>query len=432
MLTKTIRFAAFCLLMLALFAGCEKNANEECDGKTLYTFYRPILQSLTEARNKIKWGVPQPITQPGKIYLYKQYILLTEPYKGIHVFDNSRPAAPVQTGFIRIDGSTDFAIRNDVLYADSYGDMVIIPINDLPAAKAAAFKNNVFYQNNYYNYNGLQTDNPDSIQVVADYEKVDTLIDCNTLSTWMTCGDFADASGNIAFSSLSGAAKSASGGNGTGGSMARFTLVGHYLYTVSYSEFFTFDLTNALDPSLVNKQQPGWDMETIFPFKNNLFIGSFTGMYIYNIADAAQPQAMGTFNHARVCDPVVADDNYAYVTLRSGNGQCQGFTNQLDVVNIADMNAPKLLKSYPLTNPHGLSKEGNQLFICVGTDGLKVFDATNAANIKLRQTISNIGQTFDVIAQNGLLLVVSDKGIFQYRYGLGQPVKFVSKIYSAD
>ena len=70
------------------------------------------------------------------------------------------------------------------------------------------------------------------------------------------------------------------------------------------------------------------------------------------------------------------DDTLAYVTLRTGTN-CGGNLNTLDVVNIKDINSPKLVMSYGLTNPHGLGKDGDLLFICDGTAGLKVYDASD-------------------------------------------------------
>ncbi len=52
----------------------------------------------------------------------------------------------------------------------------------------------------------------------------------------------------------------------------------------------------------------------------------------------------------------------------------------LSVVNIKNIDQPKLVMTYPLTNPHGLGKDGDLLFICDGTAGLKIFDASDPRN----------------------------------------------------
>src|SRR5690606_21363599 len=87
----------------------------------------------------------------------------------------------------------------------------------------------------------------------------------------------------------------------------------------------------------------GFDVETIFPYGEKLFIGSASAMYIYDISDPKNPARQGTVSHIRACDPVVADGNYAYVTLRNNNSGCGGSQN---ILNIYDISAGKIL--YPL------------------------------------------------------------------------------------
>ena len=100
--------------------------------------------------------------------------------------------------------------------------------------------------------------------------------------------------------------------------MARFSIVNNYLYTVNNSQLTSFNITTANNPVKTATQTVGWNIETIYPFSNKLFIGSMTGMFIYDISNPATPVAQGQFTHVRSCDPVIADGNYAYVTLRGG------------------------------------------------------------------------------------------------------------------
>ncbi|HJY24023.1 MAG TPA: hypothetical protein VJ279_14110, partial [Hanamia sp.] len=119
-------------------------------------------------------------------------------------------------------------------------------------------------------------------------------------------------------------------------------------------------------------------------------------------------------------------DNYAYVTLRSGS-MCQGFTNQLEVLQLNNFINPQLIKTYPFANPHGLSKDGNLLFICDGADGLKIYNASDVSNLQLMKQFSNI-ETYDVIAYNHLALVVAKDGLYQYDYSDINNIHLVSKI----
>jgi hypothetical protein len=137
-------------------------------------------------------------------------------------------------------------------------------------------------------------------------------------------------------------------------------------------------------------------------------------MFIYDISNPDKPASAGTFSHGRACDPVVADGSYAYITLHAGT-TCGGFSNELDVVNVQNLQQASLVKTYPMTKPGGLCKDNNLLFICDGQEGVKLYDASDPANL---QFISQIGQmtATDVIATNGHLVVTTSTGLYQYDY----------------
>ncbi|WP_332367968.1 hypothetical protein [Spirosoma telluris] len=144
-------------------------------------------------------------------------------------------------------------------------------------------------------------------------------------------------------------------GAGTGGSTARFTVSGNTLYTISNTDLQAYDISASSNPQKGSKTRLGFGVETIFPYKNNLFIGTQTGMYIYDINQPNTPKSVGIYTHVLSCDPVVVQGNYAYVTLRSGTN-CRNqsvTTNSLDVIDISNLASPKLLRSYSMTNPRG-------------------------------------------------------------------------------
>lgn len=106
---------------------------------------------------------------------------------------------------------------------------------------------------------------------------------------------------------------------GQGGSLARFKIVKDYLYTVDSHNINVFNIENLNSPEKVESVHAGFDIETIFNLGDNLFLGSRSGMYIYDISSPSKPVSVSEFQHGKTCDPVVADENYAYVTLRGGN-----------------------------------------------------------------------------------------------------------------
>lgn len=402
-----------------ILSGCFK---DDCD--RLYTMYLPVYKTLTQVRAEMKSSQPQALSQTGKLYVYGQYIFLNEVNKGIHVIDNANPAQPKNISFIPVPGNVDLAVKGGYLYADSYSDLVVFDISNPTSVTPKKFVTDVFPERKVFY--ASSSSNPDSIRVVVGYVEKDTTVSCQTYRMWYdncpSCASMQGSGGRVFFSAAAAAAPS-----GRGGSMARFALVNNYLYTVSTYQLYTFDISAATDPQLLNKSSIlNTVVETIFPFRDKLFIGSTNGMFIYDISNAANPSKMGQFSHVRSCDPVIADDKYAYVTLRSGT-QCQGFTNQLEVLDIADLMQPKLVRTYALTNPHGLAKDGELLFLCDGKDGLKVYDATNVNNLVQLAHITGL-ETYDVITLNDIALVVATDGLYQFDYRDPKNIRQVSKI----
>jgi hypothetical protein len=123
-------------VFLFLFAatGCYR---EYYRGDRVVDGYQPIYsdKSRSEVSFKASTGT---LNNPGKIYIYNQYLLVNEVNAGIHVFDNSNPTAPIDLGFIEMLGNSDMAIRNDILYADHAGDLISLPFKQFETAKPAA------------------------------------------------------------------------------------------------------------------------------------------------------------------------------------------------------------------------------------------------------------------------------------------------------
>lgn len=413
----TIALPAFILIFCAIFfASCMK---DNCKKTYTYSYYQPVYKTTGEVKANIKSSVSKDVENPGKLVILGNYIFLNEIDKGIHVIDNSNVAQPKNIAFINIPGNMDLALKGNTLYADLYTDLVTIDISDPLNAVVKKYNEGVFpfraYGNGFYN---------DTNKIIVDWIKRDTTVTEN-------CGG---GNGLVlnSFSYFSSASSSASSSNsgspvGKGGSMARFTIVNNRLYTVSNSDLNVFNITIPNNPVYNNKLNVGnWNIETIFPFKDKLFIGSQNGMFVYNISNPDKPINVGQFSHVRSCDPVIADDNYAYVTLRSGSA-CVGFTNQLEILQLNNFTNPQLLKTYSFTNPHGLSKDGNLLFICDGSDGLKIYNSSNVSNLQLIKQFTGL-ETYDVIAWNNKALVVAKDGLYQYDYTDVNNIRLLSKI----
>ncbi len=399
--------------MPVLFTACVK---DDCSRVRTYSFYKPIYKTKEEVRANIRSNAPREVKNTGKLYVRGNYIFLNELDKGVHIIDNSNPAQPRNVAFIDIPGNLELAVKDNVLYADLYTDLVAIDITDPSNVSLEKVVENVFPYR-YYGYGFA----PDNSMIIQEWQLVDTVVNESCDAPTYFTAEF--LSGNLLSNADVGSAASAP--TGMSGSMARFTILNERLYTVTYSDLDVFNISNTTEPNHTNTISIGWDIETIYPFKNNLFIGSQTGMFIYNVSNPDQPVASGQFQHVRTCDPVIADDNYAYVTLRSGT-PCVGFTNELDILELSDINDPQLLKAYQLQNPKGLSKSGDHLFIC-DANTLKVYNASDVLNLQLIKTIDGI-EPFDVIAFNNIALVVATDGLYQYDYSNINDIKLLSKI----
>ena len=406
----------FFFLAVAWLTGCTKDTVTES-----YSFFKPVYKTKAEVWTNAKSGPAVSVANPGKLFVKGNFVFLNELDKGVHIIDFSNPSLPRNIAFVNIPGCIDLAVRGNYLYADCFTDLVTIDITDPLHVVVKQFLEGVFPHRRYSN--GFI---PDTNNVITDWVRVDTVV-----KRRMSDNPFYNFRSDIMISANMNARGPSSNNmgitNGIGGSMARFGLMGERLYTVSWHDLKVFNTSNAAIPAYVKTIQLNQgDIETIFPYKDKLFIGSQTGMFIYNAANADNPVKLSQFTHARACDPVIADDQYAYITLRSNN-ICTGFLNQMDVIDIGTLTSPSLIKSYPLSGPLGLSKDGNLLLVCDGKAGLKIFDATNAYAVTQLKQITGI-ETYDVIALNGLAITVAKDGLYFINYSNPVTASVIGKI----
>jgi hypothetical protein len=419
---------AILLLILILLSTVQSCVKDSFKSTRYIKLYTPVTKTLAEVRSEAKLSLPTSLKNPSKIYVKGNYLLISETWKGIHVIDNTNPSGPKNIGFIKVPGNVDMATKNNALYADMNRELWTIDITDPTNPSVKNIIENVFPW-----YPGAQP-TPLDTKIIVEYTVKDTLIE--------TSGDvvkekaqlmFFDALGNAVFSNSAtgpsgpaGAAGAAGAAYGTGGSMARFAALKERLFTVDGSGLSVFNIASDMKPEFVKRKQVGGLIETIYPFKDNLYIGSLNGMYIYDLVNPDDPAQLSSITHVRSCDPVVANDNNAFVTLRNGT-RCWDGVNELHIYSTTSLTKPKLLKKYPMTSPHGLGLSGNLLFICDGTDGLKVFDITDVNDLKLVKHITGIN-TFDVIPLNGVAIVSCESGIYQYDYKDPNNIRLLSTI----
>lgn len=235
-------------------------------------------------------------------------------------------------------------------------------------------------------------------------------------------------------SSSSSSSDSSSISSGKGGSMARFAISGDYLYTINEREMNVLEIKDASKPKKVSKIHVPFDVETLFAYKDNLYVGSSSGMYIYDKTTPTQPTRIVNFTHAQSCDPVVVSDDVAFVTLHTSSNCWRGTgVNRLEIVDVQTPSNPKLIKTVDMWEPKGLGVDGTNLFICDGSSGLKVYDINKtddngrvSVNIDLKESLSSI-DCYDVIAQNNNLIISNHTEIRQFSYA-SFPMEELSRI----
>ncbi|MCL2727596.1 MAG: hypothetical protein FWD56_04350 [Bacteroidales bacterium] len=408
--------------LFLMSGGCDR-----VQSTLTYTANEPVYMSFFEFRMSKAAKPAQKLVNPGKICLYGDYLFIYEIQEGIHVIDNSNPAAPKPVAFIELLGNIDITVGDNILYADSYIDLVLFDISNPALPFECGRAENVFSNvlpptGNDYPIRTIDWKNG----VVIGWE-VKTIVEKEEFIPYYPCPGcyfMTDA----AASSWANSGKLLSSGpsiSSVTGSMSRFAVYDDFLYVVNSNMLKVFSLYgNAAIKGY--EQYINWNVETIFPYDQKLFLGTTTGMIIYGLDDPAKPNYLSSVWHILGCDPVVVQGDYAYVTIRGGNA-CGQNLSLLQVVDISNPLAPVLKASFDMNEPYGLGIDGNTLFVC--DRGLKIFDATIPVLVgtkPIKQFTSIHG--FDVIPYKGTLMLIGDDGLYQYDYSDINNIKELSSI----
>ncbi len=326
----------------------------------------------------------QPNANAGKIWTFGNNLFINSPQKGVQVMDNSNPERPQSVGFVAIPGNVDFAVFGSLMYANHFDDLVLFDweayIHDRELIEIARFE-------------GLFPEHAaqDDMMASMSIGMIPSRVQASTAQ---------------------------------GGSMACFSFDNpsspQYLYAANRNNIHIIDVSDEDRPQ--QKQSVsinGSEVETIFVQDKRLFLGMPDGMMMYSLDNPELPSREGHYRHMVGCDPVVAQGNRAYVTVRSGS-TCNSTMplNQLHIVDVNNSNSLNRAGSFQLAEPHGLGIDGNLLFICDGKAGVKVLDVTNPTGIRLLNNTKTSGVAYDVIVQadKRRLIVVSGDNIVQFQY----------------
>lgn len=383
----------FSFISAIFLSGCRTT----CEQTRVYIKLIPIYESLNDIRSSFLVKEPVALEKPGKIYVLNDLLFIVDKGKGFHIVDNTNINAPKFLKFVQMHACSDITSLNGNLYVSQGPDIVTLNITDI---------NNITVQNRLIKVAFEDQIKADSFVVDQIEKEVVEVIqdaDCGSSSWGFGMREELDFM----------ASENGTSSTGLTGSMARLNVVEDYLYLVDNNSILTFSLSNPNKPVFNVKQSFGAGIETIYNQGDYLFIGTTTGMLIFE-HNNGNPKFVSNFNHARGCDPVVVKDNLAYVTLR-GNDRCGAAPSELNILDITNIKNPVLVENYSMNDPHGLGIRNGVLAICDGASGLRLFDVTKTNSLLQNEFATETGmKTYDVIMLDNHIILSSDEGIFQY------------------
>ena len=333
----------------------------------------------------------------GKICLEGNRLFIVVPKFGFSIYDVSQPTAPKEIRFVECPGILDIAVRGEYIYASRYQDLFLLKVPKDPTQpdEVVRSRQNVF---------------PSRVPTTTVPQYTDVQFFRHFDAFQKDIEERGDDASPMPMVSVNG-------------SMSCIALAGDYLYVVDGSSLRTY-LAKPTDPNALestNEQDlSGYNLETVWSTGNNrLYLGSQTGVLIYDISTRQKPALLGVYEHTFACDPVVVSGNFAYSTLRSGT-KCKNTNNELVIIDISNPKSPVRANKVPMTNPHGLAVQGTTLTVCDGRNGFKVFDVSTPTSP--RQVSHTTGLTtydvlFDAIKRTAYISVPKELHI----YSLEQP-----------
>lgn len=383
----------------------------------------PIYEDFETFRSSIAFESSRDIEKQTGIYAWNQYLFVVEENEGIHFINNTNPSSPQKIGFLNVRGCTGLAIKNDRLYVNNLIDIAVVDVSNINQPTVISRLESVFPQNYPTGDNNYAYKQPDPEKgVVIGWEVQQVKEEVSQVNNYYSfeAMDALVSNQSIATGGSTNASVS--------GSITKFAVINDYLYIMNNRDLVPINISDPMNLVSSAPIRIWMNVETLFPHDDKLYMGTTTGMMIYATTTPTAPNHLGTMFHATACDPVVVQGDYAYVTVRTGT-TCMGDLNQLDVVNISNPSNPTVQATFQMTNPHGLGVKDDVLYICDGSDGLKVFDNTNPLDAG-NQLISNFTsiQAIDIIPLGDLAIVLTTDGVYQYDCSDVQNIQYLSKI----
>ena len=399
-------------------------SNDISSAELSYTKATAIYGDLNEQRNIPLEDDIRPIEDAGKVYVSEDLLLIGEENEGIHVYDNSDPENPTPISFLNIPSNKEFYVNDNFIYAESVYDMLKIDMSDKSNPRLVNRVENAFVQD-FINADG-------QVLVGFEFEDVKEEVEENS-DIWNELSNnnnFAFFDFNERIIPASAVPSSFAGSsNSTIGTVNRIAHAADHVYVISNSHMTILSDNGNLE--LVDNIQAGWQMETIYPQDNSLYIGTRNSMLVYDISTPVSPRERSRYDHVDSCDPVLPNGDIAYLTLRSNGTGCPGDINALIVLDISNENFSSEIQTVEMESPYGMTLIGNTLYVGEGTNGLKTFDTSSNDNtVSLISSDINV-EAYDIIAhptRSDIILVASPNGFGQYQIDSNQDMSLLSWI----
>ena len=142
-LSPILKNCLFLALLLPFsFVSCITDYNDnqfyptDVNMKPVYATAKDYLISGDATRTEAK--------KPIQIYIQGRRIYVVDESEGFFVYDNSDSANPILLGFVACPGITNVSIKQGVLYANNFSDLVTIDVSNVRTPKETSRVKGVF------------------------------------------------------------------------------------------------------------------------------------------------------------------------------------------------------------------------------------------------------------------------------------------------
>ena len=399
------------LLLLGFVLSLQSCLKDTGTIKLTYYEATALYGDLDDIRNTPLNEQARTIENPGKIYVSSDHVFIGEEGKGIHVYGNVDASLSGALGFINIPGNREFVVVDNFLYAESYYDVVKLDISN-PLQVSLVDRAQSVFAEEYINGSGETLLGFDFKQVSKEVDESSEIYNEVIKSNYV----YLDFAQNIIPQSAL-PSSFAGNSNSASGTVNRLAFYEGHVYIAG-----RFDINVLRDNGGLEfagrVDNAGVEMETIFPYKNNLFVGSRSSMDIFEIESSGMPKRKFSFEHATSCDPVLPCEDAAYISLRTADfSDCPGNINALIILDISDLASPEEVSEIEMRSPYGMAVIDGKLYVGEGENGLSIFDAEDKLSPVELTHISDI-QAYDILAhpdRSDIILIAGPDGLSEYQ-----------------